>query len=98
MGVFMHHTAESEESRLNRRRFIQAVGALSVVGTAYAVPTKQPPDVPIIDSHIHLFDASRPQGAPYKGPKEFTSHISLPGPYSALAAPLGIVGAVAAEA
>ena len=37
--------------------------------------------IPIIDTHIHLFDASRPQGAPYKGPPEFTSHISLPGEY-----------------
>jgi L-fuconolactonase len=95
----MRQTAASKASRLNRRRFIQAVGALSVVGTAYAAPTKQPPaDVPIIDSHIHLFDASRPQGAPYKGPKEFTSHISLPGAYRAVAAPLGIVGAIAVEA
>lgn len=54
--------------------------------------------IPIIDTHIHLFDSSRPQSAPYKGPKEFTSHISLPGAYRQLAAPLGIVGAIAVEA
>jgi predicted TIM-barrel fold metal-dependent hydrolase len=54
--------------------------------------------IPIIDSHIHLFDATRPQGAPYKGPKEFTTHVSLPGDYHQLATPLGIVGAVVVEA
>jgi predicted TIM-barrel fold metal-dependent hydrolase len=54
--------------------------------------------IPIIDSHIHLFDANRPQGAPYVGPKEFTSHVSLPAAYRALASPLGIVGALAVEA
>src|SRR5262249_6209102 len=41
---------------------------------------------------------SRPQGAPYKGPKEFTSHISLPGDYRKMATPFGIVGAIAVEA
>jgi L-fuconolactonase len=90
-------------SRADRRTFIKAVGALAVVGAGAgagqgATAKQQLADIPIIDSHIHLFDASRPQGAPYKGPKEFTAHISLPGPYRALAAPLGIVGAVAIEA
>ena len=86
-------------SDTNRRTFLKGVVAVTVMGAGYGA-TAGPPsdDIPIIDSHIHLFDASRPQGAPYKGPKEFTSHISLPGPYSSLAAPLGIVGAVAVEA
>jgi predicted TIM-barrel fold metal-dependent hydrolase len=94
---------ESSESRtvggVDRRRFIAGLGAFTVAGAAWGGAAKQPPpEIPIIDSHIHLFDASRPQGAPYKGPKEFTEHISLPGPYRALATPLGIVGAVAVEA
>ena len=79
-------------SDTNRRTFLKGVVAVTVMGAGYGA-TAGPPsaDIPIIDSHIHLFDASRPLGAPYKGPKEFTSHISLPGPYSSLAAPLGIV-------
>jgi L-fuconolactonase len=86
-------------SGIDRRTFLKGVGALGVLGSGHGIAApKLPADIPIIDSHIHLFDASRPQGAPYKGPKEFTSHISLPGPYRALAAPLGIVGAVAVEA
>lgn len=96
----MSESIGSEVSNsVDRRTFLKGVGALGVLGTGYDVAAANPPaDIPIIDSHIHLFDASRPQGAPYKGPKEFTSHISLPGPYGALARPLGIVGAVAVEA
>jgi predicted TIM-barrel fold metal-dependent hydrolase len=83
----------------DRRAFLKGVVAVTAMSAGYRAAAGSPStDIPIIDSHIHLFDASRPQGAPYKGPKEFTSHISLPGPYSALAAPLGIVGAVAVEA
>jgi predicted TIM-barrel fold metal-dependent hydrolase len=93
---------------LERRFFLKGAAALSsvrlasislaAVDGAGAAAKAAPADIPIIDSHIHLFDASRPQGAPYKGPKEFTSHISLPGPYRELAAPLGIVGAICVEA
>jgi L-fuconolactonase len=83
----------------DRRTFLKGAAALALLGTGYRATAKQDAGaIPIIDSHIHLFDASRPQGAPYKGPKEFTSHISLPGAYRALAVPLGVVGAVAIEA
>jgi L-fuconolactonase len=100
LGNHMNEPAESEiYSHVDRRTFIKGVGALTLVGAGRGTVAKQQPaEIPIIDSHIHLFDASRPQGAPYKGPKEFTAHISLPGPYRALAAPLGIVGAIAVEA
>jgi predicted TIM-barrel fold metal-dependent hydrolase len=94
-------TESGTASGVDRRGFITGLGACAIVGAGRArgaSPTQTAGDVPIIDSHIHLFDASRPQGAPYKGPKEFTEHISLPGSYRALATPLGIVGAVAVEA
>jgi len=54
--------------------------------------------IPIIDTHIHLFDGTRPQGAPYVGSPQYTSHVAKPETYQALAAPLGIVGAIAVEA
>jgi predicted TIM-barrel fold metal-dependent hydrolase len=57
-----------------------------------------PLELPIIDTHIHLFDGKRPQGAPYIGPKEFTAHVSLPGDYRKMAMPHGVVGAIAVEA
>nr|WP_301183142.1 amidohydrolase family protein [Sphingomonas quercus] len=56
-------------------------------------------DVPIIDAHIHLFDGTRPQGAPYVGSPAYAaiSKVSLPSGYRPLARPAGIVGAVVVE-
>jgi predicted TIM-barrel fold metal-dependent hydrolase len=89
---------ENVGGELSRRDFLQGMAAVGVLGSAGIASAKTEPPIPIIDAHIHLFDASRPQGAPYKGPKEFTEHISLPGAYRKLAAPLGIKGAIAVEA
>jgi L-fucono-1,5-lactonase len=55
--------------------------------------------IPVIDTHIHLFDPTRPQGAPYSGaPGTGPPQPALPPRYRKLAAPLGIVGAVKVEA
>ena len=82
----------------NRRELLAGVtGVAGLIGTN-AMAIAAPADIPVIDTHIHLFDGTRPQGAPYTGPKEFTSHISLPGEYRAMAEPLGVVGAIAVEA
>jgi predicted TIM-barrel fold metal-dependent hydrolase len=59
-----------------------------------ATPT---PSIPIIDCHIHLFDQTRPQGAPYSGGGENTAP-ALPVRYRKTAGPLGIVGAIEIEA
>jgi predicted TIM-barrel fold metal-dependent hydrolase len=84
---------------LNRRGFLAGAAALSAAGIAgRTAAAASASAIPIIDTHIHLFDASRPQGAPYKGPKEFTSHISLPGDYRKFAARAGVVGAIVVEA
>jgi predicted TIM-barrel fold metal-dependent hydrolase len=57
----------------------------------------QPSSIPVIDCHIHLFDQTRPQGAPYSaGPKN--TEPALPARYRKLASPLGIVGAIEVEA
>ncbi len=53
--------------------------------------------IPIIDCHIHLFDQTRPQGAPYSGGGR-NREPALPARYKRLAAPLGIVGAIEVEA
>jgi L-fuconolactonase len=56
-------------------------------------------NLPIIDTHIHLFDGTRPQGAGYMGSAEYRaqSKTSLPGLYAKLARPTGIVGAIIVE-
>ena len=55
-------------------------------------------DIPIIDCHIHLFDGSRPQGAPYKGGRAFPGGVALPSMYAKIAKPLGIVGVIEVDA
>ena len=90
---------KSRAAPWNRRSFLLGAAAATAVAAARGGRAQAAPgDIPIIDTHIHLFDSRRPQGAPYQGPKEFTSHVSLPGEYRALATPLGIVGAIAVEA
>ncbi|HVZ27444.1 MAG TPA: amidohydrolase family protein [Rhizomicrobium sp.] len=54
--------------------------------------------LPIIDAHMHLFDGTRPQGAPYTGSRQFKGGVSLPKDYIAQARSAGIVGAMAMEA
>ncbi|HEV3175306.1 MAG TPA: amidohydrolase family protein, partial [Stellaceae bacterium] len=60
----------------------------------------QAPPIPIIDSHIHLFDPARPQGAPYSGPPApgASPIAAYPERYRRLAVPLGVVGAIKVEA
>jgi predicted TIM-barrel fold metal-dependent hydrolase len=56
--------------------------------------------IPIVDSHIHIFDPNRPQGAPYKGPAGSSSNTlgAFPDRYMSLMQPLGSVGAIIVEA
>ena len=81
---------------LSRRKFLSG-GALSAVGAATGLKADAAQPVPIIDCHIHLFDQTRPQGAPYSGGGSNTQP-ALPPRYRKLAAPLGIVGAIEIDA
>jgi predicted TIM-barrel fold metal-dependent hydrolase len=81
--------------QIDRRAFLASVAAAAAVPVAET----QSPAIPIIDTHIHLFDPNRPQGAPYTGPKTSTPPVAAyPDRYRALAAPLGAVGAIKVEA
>src|SRR5215203_2556442 len=78
---------------VSRRNFI----ASATVATAAAnAVNAQTPIIPIIDTHIHLFDQTRPQGAPYFG-NAGNTQPSFPATYRTLA-PAGIVGAIHIEA
>ncbi len=60
--------------------------------------TGQSPAIPIIDSHIHLYDPARPQGVPWPGKDNATLYQpALPGRYRKIAGPLGVTGAIAVE-
>jgi predicted TIM-barrel fold metal-dependent hydrolase len=67
--------------------------AAAAVGSTLARPQDNP--IPIFDSHFHLYDQTRPQGAPYP----FTPNAPpfLARDYPATARPLGIVGGIEVE-
>jgi L-fuconolactonase len=81
-------------SALTRRNCLQ-LGFRAALPAALA--RARSPIIPIIDTHIHLFDQTRPQGAPYSAAPGNTE-LALPARYRALARPLGIVGAIEIEA
>ncbi|MBC8035650.1 MAG: amidohydrolase family protein [Rhizobiales bacterium] len=84
--------------KYNRRRFL-AGSTATILGTGH-LPARSATidDIPIIDCHIHLFDANRPQGAPYKGGRSFAGGVALPSMYANIAKPLGIVGVIQVDA
>jgi L-fuconolactonase len=85
---------------MQRRVFLTgaAAAALSAGVAEAAAPLA---DIPIIDTHVHLFDSRRPQGVPYAGSPEWAKEkngVALPATYRAFAQPLNIVGAIELEA
>src|SRR6201999_767884 len=83
---------------MDRRHFIAgstAAMALSATAPAHAAKVD---DIPIFDCHIHLFDGTRPQGAPYKGGRAFPGGVELPSMYAKIAKPRGMVGGMEGSA
>lgn len=81
------------------RRMVLAAGAAAAMTPAIGL-AQGAKSTPIIDTHIHLFDPNRPQGAPYKGPNgsETNKTGAFPKRYMELMAPLGSLGAIVVEA
>jgi L-fuconolactonase len=78
---------------MNRRESLAF--ALAMASMAMAEPASS---IPIIDTHIHLFDPRRPQGVPWP-PKDdkILYRPALPDRYRKVTAGLGIVGAIEVE-
>ena len=74
---------------LPRRTLLAAAAAATAASAA-------PAAIPIIDTHFHLYDQTRPQGAPF--PFTPNNPPFLPQHYRASAVPLGIVGGIKVEA
>jgi L-fuconolactonase len=81
---------------MNRRDFL--MGGTAAFASAAGAASAKPSSIPIIDTHVHLFDPRRPQGVPYAGPRGQPPQLALPEVYHRLATPVGIVGAVVVEA
>ena len=78
---------------MDRRTFVSGMASLA------AQSLHAQPPVPIIDTHIHLFDTTRPQGVPYPDKNNATLYQpALPARYRKIAQPLGVVGAIEVEA
>ena len=79
----------------NRREFLAASAAL-IAGSASAQQTP----IPIIDTHIHFFDTTRPIGVPYPAKNAIPPGlpIATPQTFRRAVASLGIVGAIELEA
>jgi L-fuconolactonase len=81
-------------SEVDRRTFLGIAAGLAGVDVSAQAPT-----IPIIDTHMHLFDTRRPQGVPWPEKKDTILYRpALPDRYRKIAAPLGITGAIEVEA
>ncbi len=87
-----------------QRRELLRLGA-SIAGSwatsqvAEALPSATPVPIPVIDTHIHLFDPGRPGGVPWPDKTDTAVYkAALPDRYARIARPLGVVGAIVVEA
>jgi predicted TIM-barrel fold metal-dependent hydrolase len=84
--------APSSDFPSSRRSFLAVAGAAATATVARASAGS----IPIIDTHFHLYDPTRPQGAPY--PRTPNAPPFLPRHFRETATPLGIVGGIKVEA
>jgi L-fuconolactonase len=92
---------DARHGDVTRRAFLTSAAAAAAAASMPWPSEAQAPPIPIIDTHIHLFDPTRPQGAPYSGPRPApgaTPIAAYPDRYRKLAVPLGVVGAIKVEA
>jgi L-fuconolactonase len=78
---------------MNRRSFLGAMPGAVLAGTM-----AQEAAIPIIDTHIHLFDPTRPQGVPWPSKDNAILYKpALPSRFRELTKSLGVVGAIEVE-
>jgi L-fuconolactonase len=89
----------SPSASVSRRRLVKSavcVAGSLATGNAFASVTGP---IPVIDTHIHLFDPTRPGGVPWPEPSDpIIYKPALPDRYEKLSRSFGVVGAIAIEA
>jgi len=84
---------------MNRRKFLALSAGASLGAGLQAAGAAQNPTIPIIDTHIHLFDTNRPQGIPWPDKNDKVLYKpALPERYRKIAGKLGVTGAIVVEA
>jgi hypothetical protein len=79
---------------MNRRTFLGVAAGLTLADAGAQTRSS----IPVIDTHIHLYDPSRPQGVPWPNKENKVLYqTSLPPRYRQIVEPLGIVGAIEVE-
>jgi L-fuconolactonase len=92
-------TKQKRKMAMQRREFLQLGASLAAGWAAAAAADTLPSTVPVIDTHIHLFDPGRPGGVPWPAKTDTALYkAALPDRYASIARPLGVVGAIVIEA
>jgi L-fuconolactonase len=81
---------------MNRRTFLKA--AATATASLGPWPARAKSGIPVVDTHTHFYDPTRPQGVPWPDKKSPLHRRVFPEDWAQLAAPLGITSAIAVEA
>ena len=80
---------------MQRRTFLSVAAGCALASSKLSA---QRLPFPIIDSHVHLYDPTRPQGVPWPRPSQASIYRTfLPADYRKIAEPLGVVGMIEME-
>ncbi len=83
---------------MNRREFILSAASAALLPPAVAAAEKSA-GVPVIDSHVHFYDPTRPEGVPWPPATDTLIYAPhLPEKFRAVSAPFRVVGTVVVEA
>ncbi len=82
---------------MKRRTFLCTALAGTIANASNILADNPSVNIPIIDTHIHLFDISRPQGVPWPPKDSSIYKTALPERFRKLAGPHGVVGAIEIE-
>jgi L-fuconolactonase len=84
---------------MQRREFLRLGASIAGSWATTQLAQALPPAIPIIDTHIHMFDTRRPGGVPWPATTDTALYKpALPERYARIAGPLGVVGAIVVEA
>ncbi len=84
---------------MQRRKFLSLGASVAGCWAATQVIHALPGKTPVIDTHIHLFDPSRPSGVPWPEKTDTALYkAALPDRFARIARPFGVVGAIVIEA